>query len=168
MNYHDITKDDMKNGPGLRAVLWVSGCEHHCPGCQNPITWDPGDGLKFDDEAHEELMELLGRDYISGLTLSGGDPLYPGNRDSILELCREVKDRWPDKTIWIYTGYDYEDIASLDIMKYTDVVVDGKYIEDKRDILLHWRGSSNQRVIDVNRSQKEGVICTLEDINVKE
>lgn len=168
MRYHDITKDDMRNGPGLRAVLWVSGCEHHCPGCQNPVTWDPDDGLLFDEKAHAELMEILKRDYISGLTLSGGDPLYPGNRDEVTALCREVKSDMPDKTIWLYTGYDYEDVRDLEIMQNIDVVVDGRYEEDKRDVLLHWKGSSNQRVIDNNASRKNGDICIIEEVTVKE
>ena len=145
----------MRNGPGLRAVLWVSGCEHHCPGCQNPVTWDPDDGLVFDDRAHAELVEILGRDYISGLTLSGGDPLFPSNRDEITALCREVKDRWPDKTIWLYTGYDYADVKDLEVMKYIDTVVDGRYEEDLRDVKLHWRGSSNQKVIKVEHDDRE-------------
>ena len=168
MRYHDITKDDMRNGPGLRAVLWVAGCEHHCPGCQNPVTWDPDDGLVFDKKAHDELMEILARDYISGLTLSGGDPLFPGNRDAVLALCREVKSAYPGKTIWLYTGYDYEDIRDLEVMQYIDAVVDGRYEEDKRDVLLHWKGSSNQRVIDNVLSRKTGEICIIEDIIVKE
>ena len=168
MRYHDITKDDMRNGPGLRAVLWVSGCEHHCPGCQNPVTWDPEDGLIFDDKAHDELMDILGRDYISGLTLSGGDPLYPGNRDEVTSICAEVKSIFPDKTIWLYTGYDYESVRDLDIMQYIDVVVDGRYEEDKRDVLLHWKGSSNQRVIDNKASRTDGSICIVEDKVIKE
>ncbi len=168
MRYHDITKDDMRNGSGLRAVLWVSGCEHHCPGCQNPVTWDPEDGLVFDEKAHDELMDILSRDYISGLTLSGGDPLYPGNRDEVCALCREVKENMPDKTIWLYTGYDYEDIRELDVMQYIDVVVDGRYDEALRDVLLNWRGSSNQRVIDNVASRACGGICIIEDVIVKE
>ena len=168
MRYHDITKDDMRNGFGLRAVLWVSGCEHHCPGCQNPVTWDPEDGLVFDEKAHDELMDILSRDYISGLTLSGGDPLYPGNRDEVCALCREVKENMPDKTIWLYTGYDYEDIRELDVMQYVDVVVDGRYDEALRDVLLNWRGSSNQRVIDNAASRETGGICIIEDVIVKE
>ena len=168
MRYHNITKDDMRNGPGLRAVLWVSGCEHHCPGCQNPVTWDPDDGLIFDGSAHEELMELLERDYISGLTLSGGDPLFPGNREEVCALCKEVKTRFPDKDIWLYTGYVYEDISGLEVMQYIDVVVDGRYEEDKRDVLLHWKGSSNQRVIDVPASRKACTPVIIEEKYVKE
>lgn len=168
MRYHDITKDDMRNGPGLRAVLWVSGCEHHCPGCQNPVTWDPDDGLLFDERAHLELMELLARDYISGLTLSGGDPLYMSNREEVTVLCKEVRSAFPDKTIWLYTGYGYEEIRGLPVMEYIDVCVDGRYEADKRNVLLNWRGSSNQRVIDVKTTRSTGKITIIEDIYVKD
>ena len=159
MRYHDITKDDMRNGPGLRAVLWVSGCEHHCPGCHNPVTWDPEDGLEFNDFTRKELFEILGRDYISGLTLSGGDPLYPENRSEITELCHQVKSRFPNKSIWLYTGYDYEEVKSLPLMRDIDVVVDGRFMMDLADIKLHWRGSSNQRVIDVSTGRDITDLC---------
>ncbi len=152
MRYHDITKDDMKNGDGLRVVLWVSGCEHACPGCQNPITWDPEGGLPFDEAAREELFAVLSRDYISGITLSGGDPLYLGNREELLMLLQEVKSRFPDKTIWLYTGYLWEEIRDLPHMKYIDVLVDGPFLERMKDNLLCWKGSKNQRVIDVPAS----------------
>lgn len=150
MRYHDITKDDMKNGDGLRVVLWLSGCEHGCPGCQNPITWDPHSGVLYDEATEEELFSYLSRDYISGLTLSGGDPLYPDNRDEVTALCERIKNKFPEKTIWLYTGYTYEMIQDLEMMHYIDVIVDGRYIEEKRDIKLHWCGSSNQRVIYLN------------------
>ena len=149
MNYHNITKDDMLNGDGLRVVLWVSGCSHGCKGCHNRITWDPDSGLPFDETAKEEIFTELKKDYISGLTLSGGDPLFPGNRNTIETLAREVKERFPMKTIWLYTGYSWEQIADLPIMEYVDVLVDGKFIESLKDTSLHWRGSSNQRVIDI-------------------
>ena len=155
MRYHDITKDDMKNGDGLRAVLWVSGCEHACPGCQNPITWDPDDGLIFDEKAKEELFDILSKDYISGLTLSGGDPLFPGNRSDILKLLKEVKESFPEKTVWCYTGYTYEDIKDLEHMKYIDVLVDGRFIESLKDNKYEWAGSTNQRVIRLNEMTKE-------------
>ena len=100
-------------------------------------------------------MEILGRDYISGLTLSGGDPLYPSNREEVTALCREVRDRWPDKTIWLYTGYDYADVKDLEVMRYIDTVIDGRYEEDLRDVKLHWRGSSNQKVIKVEHDDRE-------------
>lgn len=153
MNYHNITKDDMKNGDGLRVVLWVSGCLHNCKNCQNPVTWDPESGLLFDERARSELFELLSRNYISGLTLSGGDPLFPGNEKEVTALAKEVKERFPDKTIWLYTGYLFEEIRDKRIMEYTDVVVDGRYVDELRDVKLKWRGSSNQRVIDVQMSR---------------
>lgn len=149
MRYHNITKDDMLNGDGLRAVLWVAGCGHACPGCHNPVTWDAKGGLAFDDAAKAELFDELKKDYISGVTLSGGDPLFQGNRDDILSLCRELRQRFPDKTIWLYTGYEWEDVCDLPVMRLVDVVVDGPYIEAMRDTKLLWRGSENQRVIDV-------------------
>ena len=149
MRYHNITKDDMLNGDGLRAVLWVAGCGQACPGCHNPVTWDAKGGLAFDDAAKAELFDELKKDYISGVTLSGGDPLFQGNRDDILSLCRELRQRFPDKTIWLYTGYEWEDVCDLPVMRLVDVVVDGPYIEAMRDTKLLWRGSENQRVIDV-------------------
>ena len=158
MRYHDITKDDMKNGDGLRVVLWLSGCEHGCPGCQNPVTWDPEDGLVFDEAAKRELFEILGKPYISGITLSGGDPLYPGNRDEVLSLLKEIVENFPEKNVWCYTGYTYEDIASLEHLEYIDVLVDGKYVEALKDNQYHWAGSTNQRIIDVRESRLCGSI----------
>ncbi len=157
MNYHNITHDDMKNGDGLRAVLWVSGCSHRCPHCHNKITWDPLDGISFDDAAKEEIFSQLKEDYTSGLTLSGGDPLYPGNREEITSLAKEVKALFPNKTIWLYTGYLWEEICDLEVIKYTDVLVDGRFEERLKDSNLKWRGSANQRVIDVKKSIKAGI-----------
>ena len=152
MRYHNITKDDMLNGEGLRVVLWVSGCPHHCKGCHNPQTWDPESGIPFDEEAEKELFELLGRDYISGITFSGGDPLFEGNREAIEHLARKVKLEYPDKNIWLYTGYRWEEISALHLMQFIDVLVDGRFMEDLKDTKLHWKGSFNQRIIDVQNS----------------
>ena len=146
----------MLNGDGLRVVLWVSGCSHCCEDCQNPLTWDPNGGLPFDEAAKEEVFAELEKNYISGITLSGGDPLYPGNRMDIRNLVKEIREKYPKKTIWMYTGYEWEIVRSFDILKYVDVLVDGEYEKDKRDTQLHWRGSSNQRVIDVQESLKTG------------
>ena len=138
----------MKNGDGLRVVLWVSGCDHHCEGCQNPITWNPDDGLDFDKRTLLELYIELCKDYISGLTISGGDPLHPKNYMTTALICAWVKMNFPEKTIWLYTGYKWEDIEYNPwITKYTDVIVDGKFIMDQKDITLPWCGSRNQRVI---------------------
>ena len=158
MRYHNITKDDMLNGDGLRVVLWLAGCSHHCRGCQNPVTWDPEGGLEFDEAARQELYEQLGKDYTAGLTLSGGDPLYEGSRREVTALVREVREQYPDKTIWLYTGYRWEEVKDLEVMAYVDVVVDGRFIMEERDVTLEWRGSANQRVIDVPMTRKLGQI----------
>lgn len=164
MNYHNITKDDMLNGDGLRVVLWCAGCGHHCPGCQNPSTWDKNDGLLFDKAAVSEIFEQLNKPYISGITLSGGDPLYEANRGTMTRLAAEIKEKYPDKTIWCYTGFTYEQVQDLPIMQYIDVLVDGRYVESLRDVNLHWKGSSNQRVIDVPKTRELGRIF-LHDTN---
>ena len=158
MRYHNITKDDMLNGDGLRVVLWVSGCDHCCEGCHNPVTWDPNGGLEFDAAAREELFEVLAKDYISGVTFSGGDPLYFANRSDVTELAKEIRERFPEKTIWLYTGFFYEAVQDLEIMDYVDVVVDGEFVEALKDTQLYWRGSSNQRVIDVPATKKSGSV----------
>ncbi|MDD3368321.1 MAG: anaerobic ribonucleoside-triphosphate reductase activating protein [Lachnospiraceae bacterium] len=156
MKYHDITKDDMKNGDGLRVVLWVSGCSHHCKGCQNPVTWDPEDGVLFDEKARQELFDELEKDYVSGITFSGGDPLYEGNRPMILKLLQEIKKQFPQKTIWLYTGDCWEHILEYPEMSLIDVLVDGEYQEQLRDTSLYWCGSKNQRIINVQESLKSG------------
>ena len=156
MRYHNITKDDMLNGDGLRVVLWVSGCDHCCKECHNPITWDPNGGLVFDEEAKEELFEELKKDYVSGITFSGGDPLYAGNREDVLKLAKEVHEKFPEKTIWMYTGYDWEYVKTREVARWIDVLVDGPYKKDLRDTQLHWRGSSNQHVIEVPESLASG------------
>ncbi len=158
MYYHNITKDDMLNGEGLRTVLWVSGCSHGCKGCHNQITWDPKSGLEFDQAAKEELFEQLQKDYISGITYSGGDPLYPGNRQTITELAEEIRTRFPEKTQWLYTGFVWDQIKDLPVLKSIDILVDGRFEEEKKDTMLHWKGSSNQRVIDVPLSLQDGNI----------
>jgi len=163
MRYHNITKDDMLNGDGLRVVLWLSGCDHCCKECQNPITWDPDGGLPFDEEAKAELFDVLARDYISGITFSGGDPLFHGNRPGVTELCQEIRERFPGKTVWLYTGYTYEEIKDLQVMEYVDVLVDGEFEVDKKDVQALWRGSINQRVIDVPQTRKLGQIVLFCD-----
>lgn len=152
MNYHNITTDDMLNGPGLRTVLWVAGCNHHCKECQNPETWDCNGGIPFDREAYDEVINKLKPSYISGLTLSGGDPLFPKNRSCLTSLVKHVKELFPNKNIWCYTGYLFEQIKDLPIVKYLDVLIDGEFKKELNDNNLHWVGSSNQRIIDVQKS----------------
>ena len=158
MNYHNITVDDMLNGDGLRTVLWVSGCDHRCHGCQNPQTWDEHSGLPFDDNAKAELFEALSRDYMTGITFSGGDPLMPCNRETVGSLIAEIREKLPGKTIWLYTGSLFEDIRTLPFIADIDVIVDGPYVEGLRDVQLHWKGSENQRVIDVKKTLASGRI----------
>lgn len=158
MNYHDITTDDMLNGDGLRVVLWVSGCEHHCPECQNPVTWDPKDGKPFDKLAYNELMIGLSKDYISGLTISGGDPLYPDNVPPLTKVLADVKLIYPEKNVWVYTGYNWDDVKDLSIMRYIDVLVDGRFDVELQDSNYPWAGSTNQKVIDVKKSISQGKV----------
>lgn len=152
MNYHDITKEDMLNGEGLRVVLWVSGCDHHCKGCQNPITWDKNSGLLFDEKAEKELFDALNKSYIDGITFSGGDPLFPENRKEVFRLIKKCRKLYPEKTIWLYTGYLWEEIKDIEEIALVDVIAEGEFIENLKDNNIHWVGSTNQRVIKVKES----------------
>ena len=158
MNYHNITTDDMLNGSGLRTVLWVSGCNHHCNNCQNPQTWDKNSGIHFGEDEWKELLSNLEKPYISGITYSGGDPLFIENQETIRDISKAIRQLYPTKTQWLYTGYKFEEVKDLEIMKYIDVIVDGEYIDSQRDITLAWRGSKNQRVIDVQKSLVENCV----------
>ena len=148
----------MNNGDGLRVVLWLSGCSHYCKNCQNPQTHPYNSGILFDREAEKELFSELSKDYISGLTLTGGDPLFQTNLDGVLNLVNKINILLPNKTIWLYSGYTWEqcmqDPIRREIVCKCDVFVDGRYVDELRDITLMWRGSSNQRVIDVQASLK--------------
>ncbi len=155
MRYHNITKDDMLNGDGLRVVLWVAGCSHCCKECHNPVTWDPDGGVLFDDAARQEIFGQLEKPYIAGITFSGGDPLHAANRLAVRELMKEIRERYPDKSIWLYTGDCWEDVLHYPLMKYVDVLVDGEFVQELKDTSLHWRGSRNQRVIDVQESLRQ-------------
>lgn len=208
MNYLKIEKENVLNGFGVRVVLWCSGCDHHCRNCQNPITWNPNDGVQFDESAKKEIFDELSKDYIAGITFTGGDPLHSQNLKDVSDLVSELRVKYPitekkdttysdknnskhniliknsdeirlsypEKTIWLYTGYTWEQIMypvvtddfnperdkllkmRRDIVKQCDVLVDGKYEEDKRDITYHWAGSTNQRVIDVQESLKQNQV----------
>ena len=148
MNYHNITKCDMLNGEGVRVVLWVSGCVHACPNCHNQQTWNPNSGIPFDDEALKEIYAELENPYVDGITFSGGDPLHPLNYNTVLWLCNQIKLKFPNKNIWLYTGYSLDTVKLIysDILEYADVIVDGKFIEALKSPDKHWVGSSNQRI----------------------
>ena len=162
MNYHKIDYDNMLNGEGLRAVLFVSGCTHHCHNCQNPQTWDKKSGKEFTKSVKNELIEYLKNDYVSGITFSGGDPLYIHNIREVSSLCEYIKTKLKDKNIWLYTGYTIEKILNDKLLKatikYVDVLVDGRYEEALADRNYKWAGSTNQRIIDVQKTLKSGEI----------
>ena len=156
MNYEKIDKCSVSNGLGVRTVLWISGCNIHCKNCHNQSTWDFNSGIPFTDDTMQEILYDLSKPYIKGLTLSGGHPLDPHNAPKVLEIVKRVKMVFPNKDIWIYSGYVWEDIIKdntlKEILKCTDVLVDGAYIDELRDISLAFRGSSNQRIIDVKKT----------------
>ena len=162
MNYHNIKTDDMLNGDGLRVTCWVSGCSIRCFNCYNPQTWDFNSGIPFTENTMQEILYDLSKPYIKGFTLSGGHPLDTHNAPEVLKIVKRVKMVFPNKDIWIYTGYVWEDIIKDDtlkeILKRTDVLVDGAYIDELRDITLPFRGSSNQRIIDVQESLKQNQV----------
>ena len=157
MNYAGINQIDTANGKGVRVSLFVSGCPHHCPGCFNPETWDYDYGKPFDDSVIMEILEYLKPDYISGLTVLGGEPLAVQNRKTVLRLLEIVKKYSPDKSIWVYTGYVLEDLLAegdetiLNIFELIDVLVDGPFVQELKDVSLPFRGSSNQRIINVSK-----------------
>lgn len=161
MNLMKIESSSLSNGSGWRVVLWCAGCSHACKNCHNPETWPESAGRKFTNEDKEKIVELLKPDFIQGITLSGGDPLFVHNRDEMTALCAYLKEQLPGKDIWCYTGYEYDAVKHLPIMQYIDVLVDGKYIEELRDVSLAFRGSRNQRIIDVKASAEAGEVVEL-------
>lgn len=171
MNYQKIEKCSLSNGQGVRVVLWVSGCSLECKNCQNPQTWDFNSGIPFTNEAMQEILDCLSKPYISGITFSGGHPLEPVNIETVAVIARKVKERFSQKTMWLYTGYAWEDIYIStqadhlinEIISLVDIIVDGRYIDELRDITLPFRGSSNQRVIDVKKSLETDSIVLWEN-----
>ena len=164
MHYGKIKKTDIANGPGVRVSLFVSGCRNHCKGCFQPETWDFNYGQEYDGvNTVNEIIESLSPNYISGLSILGGDPIERENISEVVTLCNLVKRLYPDKTIWLYTGYKYEDIAEMypNILEVIDVMVDGPFIEDLKDISLVFRGSSNQRIINVPESIRSGRVVEV-------
>ena len=153
----------MLNGDGLRVVLWTAGCSHCCKDCQNPVTWDPNGGLPFTEAEEAEIFSELDKDYVSGITFSGGDLLHPANSTAVTALASKIREKYPRKTIWLYTGSLWEEIQCEEIVNYLDVCVDGEFQVDKKDLTLKWRGSSNQRVIDVPATLREGQIVLHAD-----
>lgn len=155
MYYSDLRFCDMLNGPGLRTTLFVSGCSNKCPGCFNKETWDPCFGKPFTDDVLKLILESLSQPWCSGLTLVGGDPLFVNNRSTVLYISKTVKELFPSKTIWMYTGYtvdeirEWNDRITNDILKYVDVICEGRFVESLKSPDKEWVGSSNQRVLNV-------------------
>jgi anaerobic ribonucleoside-triphosphate reductase activating protein len=158
MRYNTIRQLDIANGPGCRVSLFVQGCSFHCPGCFNPGTQDFEGGKEFTDDSYEAIIELAKPDHISGLSILGGEPLHPKNREAVLKLARSFKTVYPKKTVWLWTGYLLEDVYEDLVGEGIDVVVDGRFVEELKDLRLKYRGSSNQRVIDLNETTRTGDI----------
>lgn len=155
MRFAKISFFDTANGEGIRTVLWVQGCTHRCMGCQNPTTWDINGGREFTTKELNKILKSLEPDYIKGITYSGGDPLMLENREEITKISKLIREKYPNKSQWLYTGYNWKEIKSLEVMKYIDVVVDGEFQIGERDITLKFRGSRNQRLIDVKKTLKK-------------
>jgi anaerobic ribonucleoside-triphosphate reductase activating protein len=162
MRYNTIKQLDIANGPGCRVSLFVQGCSFNCPGCFNTVAKDFEGGKEFTEQTKEAIFSLAEPDHISGLSILGGEPLHPRNRDAVLALTREFKEKYPTKTVWIWTGYLFEDVAEDLLASAVDVVVDGRFVEAQKDLRLKYRGSSNQRVIDVQASLKNKSITLYE------
>lgn len=163
MRYAQIRNCDIANGAGIRTSLYVQGCSRHCKGCFNPETWDFEGGKEWTEKVEAEFLELIGKPHIVGTTILGGEPLEPQTRCDIVELTKKIKERYPQKNIWIYTSYLYEDMKAecRELLDYIDVMIDGMFVEEEKDSKLKFRGSKNQRVIDVAKSISEGEVYTL-------
>lgn len=162
MRYAQIRSTDIQNGPGFRTSIFVQGCHFHCKNCFNESTWDFNGGNEFSETELNKLLEISDKDYISGLSILGGEPLAPENIDEVINIAKTFKEKFKDKTIWLWTGYLYESVINKDIFNYIDVLVDGQFKDELKDFRLMYRGSSNQRVIDVKKSLKENKIILIE------
>ena len=171
MNYSGIKETDIANGTGVRVTLFVSGCRHHCKGCFNPDTWSFEAGEPFTEDTEETLLRALEPEFINGFTLLGGEPMEPDNQRALLPFMRRVRERFPEKTVWCYTGCVLQDNLTLDddyqcevteeLLSTIDVLVDGRFIEEKKNLRLLFRGSENQRLLDMNESRRQGKPCLL-------
>ena len=173
MNYATIKERDIANGPGVRVSLFVSGCTHRCKGCFNEVAWDFGYGEPFTQDTIDRILELLAPGFVRGLTLLGGEPFEPQNQGALVELLRQVKERYPEKSVWAFSGYLFDrDIlpcrlgdpaVTRELIGYLDVLVDGPFVESRKDLSLRFRGSDNQRLIDVRASLEAGEVVLWKD-----
>ena len=163
MRYNKIRKMDISNGPGVRVSIFFQGCHFHCKDCFNSETWDFEGGKEFTDKTIDRVIELCGNDYIVGLSMLGGEPMHPVNIEGTTKLAKIFKEKYPDKNIWVWSGFLFEGLKDKEVLKYIDVLVDGQFKTELFDPRLRWKGSSNQRVIDVKKSLKKGDVVLYEE-----
>ena len=163
MRYNKIRKMDISNGPGVRVSIFFQGCSFHCKNCFNPETWDFNGGKEFTDDVINHILELSNKTHVSGLSILGGEPMHPNNIKGTIKLCKAFKERFKDKNIWCWTGFLIDDILDKEVLNYIDVLVDGRFKQEEYDPTLKWRGSKNQRVIDVKKYLKQNKIYLLKD-----
>lgn len=163
MRYNKIRKMDIANGPGVRVSVFMQGCSFHCKNCFNPETHDFNGGKEFTDETISHVLELCDKDYVEGLSILGGEPMHPTNIDGTAKLAKAFKERFPNKNVWVWSGFLFDiNLKNTEAVKYIDVLVDGQYVDELHNPLLKWKGSSNQRVIDVQKSLKENKVIEIE------
>lgn len=164
MRYNLIRKMDISNGPGVRVSVFMQGCSFHCKNCFNPETWDFESGKEFTDETIEKVLELCSKEHVKGLSILGGEPMHPKNIDATTKLAKAFKEKYPNKNLWVWSGFEFDkDLKGKEVLNYIDVLIDGVYKDELHDPTLKWRGSSNQRVIDVQKSIKEGKVVMLKN-----
>ena len=164
MKYNLIRKMDISNGPGVRVSIFMQGCTFHCKNCFNTETWDFNNGIEFNDDTINEVLDLCQKDHIKGLSILGGEPMHPNNEEGTAKLAKAFKEKYPNKSVWMWSGYKFDEgLKDKEALKYVDVLVDGTYTDELRNPTLKWKGSSNQRVIDVKKSLKENKIVLFED-----
>lgn len=161
MRYNLIRKMDISNGPGVRVSIFMQGCSFHCKNCFNQETWDFEGGQEFTEDTINKVLELSDKKEVKGLSILGGEPMHPTNIEGTTKLAKAFKEKYPEKNIWAWSGFKYEDIKNNDVFNYIDVLVDGQYKDELHDPTLKWRGSSNQRVIDIKESKKQNKICEI-------
>ena len=161
MRYNTIRKMDISNGPGVRVSIFMQGCSFHCKNCFNQETWDFEGGQDFTEDTINKVLELSDKKEVKGLSILGGEPMHPTNIEGTTKLAKAFKEKYPEKNIWAWSGFKYEDIKDNDVFNYIDVLVDGQYKDELHDPTLKWRGSSNQRVIDIKESKKQNKVCEL-------
>lgn len=163
MRYNLIREMDISNGPGVRVSIFMQGCSFHCKNCFNPETWDFEGGKEFNEDTIDQVLKLCDKKHIKGLSILGGEPMHPNNIEATTKLAKAFKEKYPNKSLWVWSGFKFdEDLKGKEVLNYIDVLVDGTYQDELHDFTLKWKGSSNQRVIDVQKSLKNNEICLLD------